>query len=277
MEIASALGISLVIDATAHKLTFWHYARVLVDTNFSRHLFYETMVESDDFAFLVEVEYEWLPKFCSHCQILTHSVVNCRWLHPEKDLNKDNDNTKKVQDKGKNIIMQQKPQTKIWQPRDNLQGIGSSLAFAKPVSEITAPVAATNQPPEQNVCPMVVAPVETYVAQSETCREALSLDSSRHAHSDKSAFTYHLALENITDDVSRSNDVESTSILNPMLKLQHVLVPLTVDVQQLEDRNVHVDSDALVVAAAGNSPAIQSNPFVTVILHRCPMITKDVD
>jgi len=111
-----------------------------------------------------------------------------------KRLNKDSDNTKKVHDKGKKIIMQQKPQTKVWQPRDNPQGIGSSLAFAKP-----------------------------------------AFDSSSHAHSDKSAFNYQLALENVTDVVIRSNDVESTSVLDLVLQLQHVLVPLTADVQQLEE------------------------------------------
>jgi len=59
---------------------------------------------------------------------------------------------------------------------------------------------------------MVVASVDTYVAQSETCPEALPLDSSRHAHSDKFVFTYHLALENVIDDVICSNDVDSTAV-----------------------------------------------------------------
>ena len=79
-------------------------------------------------------------------------------------------------------------------------------------------------------------------------------------HSDKSAFTYHLAFKNVTDDDNHSNDVESTSDLDPVLQLQHVHVPLTVDVQQLEE-NAQMDSGALVVAGAGNSPAIQSHPF----------------
>jgi hypothetical protein len=105
----------------------------------------------------------------------------------------------------------------------------------------------------------------------------LAFDSSSHAHSDKSAFNYQLALENVTDVVIRSNDVENTSVLDPVLQLQHVLVPLTVDVQQLEEGNEHVDSGGLVVAAAGNSNAIKSHPFVTVIHHRCPIITKDLE
>jgi len=265
------------------------------------------MVEREGFAFPMEVEYEWLPELCSHCHILGHSVTNCRWLLSEKDLNLHRDNTKKVHDKGKKAITQQKAQTKKWQAHENPLGIGSfvafeklvinskvtalavslkqshehhvgsSLAFAKPTSEITAPVVATDQPPEQQVSPTVVALVDTYVAQSETCPEVLPLDSSRHAHSDKTDFTYHLALENVTDDIIRSNDVESTTVLEPVLQLQHVHVPLTVDVHQLKEGSAQVDSGALVVAAAGNSHVIQSHPFAIVIPHRCPIITNDLE
>jgi len=76
-----------------------------------------------------------------------------------------------------------------------------------------------------------------------------------------------LALENVIDDVICSNEVESTSVLDPVLQLQHVPVPLTIDVQQLEEGNAQVDSGVLAVVAAGNPPAIQSHPFATIILH----------
>jgi hypothetical protein len=65
----------------------------LVYIDFSHRLFYEIMVEREGYAFPVEVEYEWLPNFCTHCQILGHSVTNCRWLHPEKVVNKDSENS----------------------------------------------------------------------------------------------------------------------------------------------------------------------------------------
>ena len=39
LEIARAIGIPLIIDAATQKRTFGHYARVLVDIDFSRHLF----------------------------------------------------------------------------------------------------------------------------------------------------------------------------------------------------------------------------------------------
>lgn len=35
------------------------------------------MVEKEGFAFLVGIEYEKLPLFCSHCMIIGHSLMNC--------------------------------------------------------------------------------------------------------------------------------------------------------------------------------------------------------
>jgi len=66
-EIASAFGTPLFIDNATTKRLFGHYAWVLVDIDFSKKIFHEIMVESEGFAFGVEVTYEWLPDFCSHC------------------------------------------------------------------------------------------------------------------------------------------------------------------------------------------------------------------
>jgi hypothetical protein len=61
MEIAGAIGTTLIIDVATQKHTLGHYAGVLVDIDFSRRLFYEITVEREGYAFPVEVEYEWLP------------------------------------------------------------------------------------------------------------------------------------------------------------------------------------------------------------------------
>ena len=58
MEIAGAIGTPLIIDRATKKRLFGHYARILVDVDFSRRIFYEIMVEREGFAFPVEVEYE---------------------------------------------------------------------------------------------------------------------------------------------------------------------------------------------------------------------------
>jgi hypothetical protein len=81
-EISSAVGTLLVIDNAMSKRIFGHFARVLVDMDFSKKLFHDIMVEREGFSFGVEVAYELLPDFCSQCQNLGHDVTNCRWLYP---------------------------------------------------------------------------------------------------------------------------------------------------------------------------------------------------
>ena len=72
------------------KRLFGHYARILVDIDFSKKIFHETLVEREGGSYPTEVVYERILDFCSHCQILGHDVTNCRWLYPRKeDMSKD--------------------------------------------------------------------------------------------------------------------------------------------------------------------------------------------
>jgi hypothetical protein len=111
-ELTSVVGTPLVIDT-----------RVLVDMDFSKKLFHEIMVKREGFSFCVEVAYEWLPNFCTHCQNLGHDVTTCRWLYPRKE----NIVNKEKVVKGKSQI----PAKKFdWVPiQDNPSGVGSSKAF----------------------------------------------------------------------------------------------------------------------------------------------------
>jgi len=84
-EISSAVGTPLLIDNATSKCLFGHYARILVDMDFSRKLFHEIIVEREGYAFTVEVAYEWMPDFCSHCQNIGHDVTACRWIYPRKE------------------------------------------------------------------------------------------------------------------------------------------------------------------------------------------------
>jgi len=84
-EIVGALGTPLVIDNATTKHLFGHYARILVDMDFSRKLFHEIVVEREGFAFTIVVAYEWLPYFCSHCQNIGHDVTVCRRLYPRQE------------------------------------------------------------------------------------------------------------------------------------------------------------------------------------------------
>jgi len=63
-EIASTVGTPLIIHIATSKRLFGHYARILVDMDFSRKIFHEILVEREGFSFKVEVNYEWLPDFC---------------------------------------------------------------------------------------------------------------------------------------------------------------------------------------------------------------------
>jgi hypothetical protein len=84
-EIASTVGTPLIIDNATSKRLYGHYARILVDMDFSRKLFNEIAVERDGYAFNVAVAYEWLPDFYTHCHNIGHDVSMCRWLYPRKD------------------------------------------------------------------------------------------------------------------------------------------------------------------------------------------------
>jgi hypothetical protein len=122
-EIASAVGTPLLIDNATTKRLFGHYARILVDMDLSRKIFHEIVVEREGFAFTLEVAYEWLPDFCTHCQAIGHDVSACRRLYPRKE----EPAVKEKIAQGKKPIPVAKPN---WVPiRDNPSGIGSSAAF----------------------------------------------------------------------------------------------------------------------------------------------------
>jgi hypothetical protein len=82
-EIASALGTPVSLDEFTINCTFGYYARVLVDMDLSRLVFDEVIVEREGFAFKIQVVYEWLSEFCSHCQIIWHNIHVCKWLQPD--------------------------------------------------------------------------------------------------------------------------------------------------------------------------------------------------
>jgi len=79
-KIAWAIGTPLSIDnVTKNKnRLFGHYAKVLEDLDLSGNIFYEVMVEREGYAFLVEIEYEGLPDFCTHCKSIGHNIASCR-------------------------------------------------------------------------------------------------------------------------------------------------------------------------------------------------------
>jgi len=131
-EIAGAVGTPLLIDNITQNRLDGHYARILVDLDLSKKIFYEVMVEREGFAFPVSIEYEGLPDFCTHCHSIGYNINSCRRLHPlraethEQPINVG----KKTIDNGKQPVQKQ-----MWKSKDNPEGIGSSKAFASVDSE----------------------------------------------------------------------------------------------------------------------------------------------
>jgi hypothetical protein len=87
--IASSIGTPICTDAIANKpmfdRTFGQYARVLVDLDLSQTLRSKVLVERIGFAFFVELDYENLPPFCSHCNMVGHFIETCKKFHGKED------------------------------------------------------------------------------------------------------------------------------------------------------------------------------------------------
>lgn len=90
--IANSVGTPICTDPASTKpmvdRTFGHFARVLVDMDLTKQMHYRVLVERKDFAFFVEIEYENIPSYCSHCLKIGHYVDDCKFLNRNKeDLN----------------------------------------------------------------------------------------------------------------------------------------------------------------------------------------------
>ena len=145
-EITSVVGAPLLIDNATSKRLFGHYARILVDMDFSRKIFHEIVVEREGYAFTVEVAYEWLLDLCSHYRNLGHDVTVCRRLYPLTETPKEHIAQGK----------KQVPEKKVtWLPvKDNPSGIGSSLAFGSTKQNVSEPLIVEEEmetfpPPQQ--------------------------------------------------------------------------------------------------------------------------------
>jgi hypothetical protein len=159
-DIASAVGTPLIIDNATTKRVYGHYARILVDMDFTRKLFHEIVVEREGYSFTVDVVYERMPDYCTHCQTIGHDVTDCRWLYPWKEK----ESVKEKVAQGKKQVPQQRLE---WIPhKDNPSGIGSSTAFQDPkhvptptvVEKHSEPVVSPSPQQQLETHPEPVAP-----------------------------------------------------------------------------------------------------------------------
>lgn len=81
LEIASSLETPLAIDEATQFRRFGIFARVLIDVDLSENLFESIVVELEDHALSILVQYEKHPLYCAHCKVLGHNIQNCSKLH----------------------------------------------------------------------------------------------------------------------------------------------------------------------------------------------------
>ncbi|GAU43510.1 hypothetical protein TSUD_399030 [Trifolium subterraneum] len=101
--IASSVRTPICTDVIVAKpmfdRTFVHFARVLVDLDLSQTLSYRVLVERKGFAFYVEMEYENLPPFCTHCNMVGHYLNSCKWVQGFDDANQGKETKNNVKNK----------------------------------------------------------------------------------------------------------------------------------------------------------------------------------
>jgi hypothetical protein len=120
--IASSVGTPICTDAVTTKpmfeRTFGHFVRVLVDMDLTQQLRHKVLVERVGYASFVELDYENLPPFCSHCRCIGHFVENCRKI-AGKDKEQAEAPVKKRSGKEQNKVYVQAADKRIEQSRVN--------------------------------------------------------------------------------------------------------------------------------------------------------------
>lgn len=91
--IASVIGPIVSIDERTESQTYYHHAYVLIELDLRKEKEYNSMYERSGNCSIASVGYETHPDYCTHCQIVGHSIDSCRSAHgknpsDDKDGNK---------------------------------------------------------------------------------------------------------------------------------------------------------------------------------------------
>lgn len=170
-SIASGVGSPICTDSITAKpmieRTFRQYARVLVDVDLTQPLRYSLLVEIRGFAFYVDLEYENVPDFCTHCRMIGHHIDFCkRWnnesgirqdqanngkKNPAKEIKKIFKQTKdgrKEQDKNKDAIDVEKEVIEVEEGETEEQGNNNEEMSAQKRYEAKGKATVIDQTPE---------------------------------------------------------------------------------------------------------------------------------
>jgi len=82
-SITRGIGTPLSLDDHTIRKNRGLFARVLMDIDLLSPLPNQHLVEHSNFAFVADLEYEWLPPFCSHYKMIGHELSQCHMIHDQ--------------------------------------------------------------------------------------------------------------------------------------------------------------------------------------------------
>lgn len=148
-EIASALGTPLDMDENTgnrEKRTFGHYARLLVDVDLSKKLYYSIIVQREGFEFPLEVIYEKLPQYCNMCNQIghKHNVKRCKKLVEKSRVDSKENQSRLVKHVSKEDIRPNGVSLEAATvEKDNLANKGTSRTLSKENPDLVLDIART--------------------------------------------------------------------------------------------------------------------------------------
>ncbi|KAM7506455.1 hypothetical protein LguiA_016908 [Lonicera macranthoides] len=102
LSIGKTIGIPLLVDPATLRREFCLYARLLADVDLQLSFPSKVLMERDGFSFEINVSYQQLPDFCTHCSFVGHFVCDCRVLKKvQEESNRANESKNKQQQKRK--------------------------------------------------------------------------------------------------------------------------------------------------------------------------------
>jgi hypothetical protein len=88
-KIFSKVGKPICTDQLTASRGRISYARVLVEVDAAKELVKEVSFKlPDGLMFHQDIEYDFSPKFCSHCKMIGHSLHDCKAIPAQKQLDR---------------------------------------------------------------------------------------------------------------------------------------------------------------------------------------------
>ncbi|PIA32092.1 hypothetical protein AQUCO_04600033v1 [Aquilegia coerulea] len=134
MSLGKALGDPIGVDKHTIDRDFGYFTSVLVEVDLSKSIPSEIVIEVENGKeFRQAKEVPKLPKFCSHCKALGHSLHECKGLH--KAINNKEDNNNKVNN---GFVVARK------RNRGNNRGAETTTSVVKDKNQVTADQSQTS-------------------------------------------------------------------------------------------------------------------------------------